>query len=88
MRKPMITRTVKTKIATCVVANKATMALDVATAPVPNGVDVEKFCKKHFNNELVFVSIKEVAEIEQKYAMPIEQFMELAVPVDNDEVEE
>ena len=88
MRKPMITRTVKTKIATCVVANKTTMALDEATVPVPNGADVEKFCKKYLNNELVFVSIKNVEELEQKYAMPIEQFMELAVPVDNDEVDE
>ena len=89
MRVPAITRTIKTKIVTAMVANKATCQLEEHVVTVPSSVsNLEKYLKKELNGELVFVSIKEVVETSQKYKMSISAFLEVATPVDNDSDDE
>ena len=86
MRKPAITRTIKTKVVTAMVANKETCHLEEHIVTVPSSVaNLEKYLKKEIGEPLVFVSIKEVVETTQKYKMSIDAFIEVATPVDSDD---
>lgn len=89
MRKPVVSRTLTTLVVTFLVINKETRETEERTISIPKTKKVEKSVKETLEENIVFVALINTEEVKQKYAIPVEQFMELAIPVaDNEEVEE
>ena len=94
MRKPQITRTITTTIATILCVNPSTRGLTEEIAVLPrtyaDNDAIMKFIEKNnvFAGEVKPVSVVSTKEEKKLYKMPEEMFVQYATPVDDEEAEE
>lgn len=90
----MVTRTVATTTVTITVVNKTTKVMETFPVAVTGDVtnekpdNLEKKLKKAIGPAFVLVSVDDMMVTEEIYGMSIEEFMELAHPVQRGKKEE
>lgn len=90
MRRKMITRTITTTTAKCVVIDTTTLETSTISIIIPNGEDSTKYAYKTLTDEThVFVKIDTISEEKHKYGISVSDFIAHAIIIDNDtEVDE
>lgn len=93
MKRNYFTRSVKSTIAECLVANLETQELEVTKIVTPKVFNSKeqllKHLKKEHDNEITnIVSVRDYAIHKELYGIPMEKFLEIADKLDKDQVEE
>ena len=90
MRRKLITRTITTTTAKCVVIDTTTLETSVVSIIIPHGEDTTKYAYKTLTDAThVFVKVDSVSEEKHKYGISVSDFIAHAIIIDNDsEVDE